>query len=421
MGSRPALAAGGAALSGYTARDLARIASEDLTRKRHDRNDFSRDRARVVHSASLRRLSTKTQVWQAGTDDFVRNRLTHSLEVAQIGRELAVNLGANADVVDAACLAHDLGHPPFGHFGETVLNEIAGDIGGFEGNAQTFRLLTRLEAKAFTAAGCSAGLNLTRATLDAVTKYPWRRGDVPNTHKFGVYADDAPTFNFMREGATAHRRCFEAQIMDWSDDVAYSVHDLEDGIAAGAIDPVALHDADHQRAIVTVAQQRYARDLAVDVLTNAWCQLAQHDLPRSYDGSRRSLAWLKNMTSTLVGRFALGAEQATREQFGAGPLTRYAADLVVPEGIRAEVAVLKAAAAHFIMMTDLRAELLMRQEEIIHTVVEHYLRAPEALDAEFQADLRAAEDEGAALRVIVDQVASLTDQRAALIAQQSGR
>src|ERR1700742_2130158 len=147
-----------------TAFDAQRWINEPTKDSGYGRTPYQRDRARVLHSAGFRRLAAKTQVHPAGSDDFLRTRLTHSLEVAQIAREMGAALGCDPDVVDTAGLAHDLGHPPFGHNGEDALNEVAQACGGFEGNAQTLRVLSRIEAKVLGADGASAGLNLTRAT-----------------------------------------------------------------------------------------------------------------------------------------------------------------------------------------------------------------------------------------------------------------
>lgn len=402
----------------YTEFDRERWVAEDPAQKRADRDDFARDRARLVHSAALRRLAGKTQILGAGHDDFVRNRLTHSLEVAQIGREFGAALGCDADLVDTACLAHDLGHPPFGHNGEMELDRICADIGGFEGNAQTLRLLTRLEPKRCHADGRPAGLNLTRASLDAATKYPWVRGDGPvPTRKFGAYEDDLPVFEWLRADAEPGVRCFEAEVMDWSDDVAYSVHDLEDAIASDWMDPRALRSRTEMRSVLEVAAATYAPDQDPAALTAALERiLATGAIPARFDGSRNDLAALKDMTSRIIGRFVLAVELATRERHGPGPLSRYEADLVVPDETRAECAVLKAVANQFVVTTQDQMALKERQRHLLGDLVDAYAAEPDLrLDAPFRSDYRAADDDAARRRVIVDQVASLTDARALLL------
>src|SRR3954447_26933253 len=188
-------------MDGYDAHDTARLVPEPPKGAGPERRSpFSRDRARVLHSAALRRLAGKTQVLGPGEGAEItgvpRTRLTHSLEVAQIGRRMAEDLGCDPDVVDTAGLAHDMGPPPFGHNGERALDEFAAECGGFEGNAQTLRILTRLEAQV-AEAPVNSGLNLTRAAWGRTSKSPWPRR--PGVRKYGVYADDRPVFQWARE------------------------------------------------------------------------------------------------------------------------------------------------------------------------------------------------------------------------------
>ncbi|HEX6472798.1 MAG TPA: deoxyguanosinetriphosphate triphosphohydrolase [Streptosporangiaceae bacterium] len=414
-------AAAGAATGGYAAHDHERWAPEPS--KRPGRTAFERDRARVLHSAALRRLAAKTQVVQPGEGSAhsPRTRLTHSLECAQVGRELGKALGCDPDLVETACLAHDIGHPPFGHNGEAALDAIARGIGGFEGNAQSLRILTRLEPKSFAPAGPplhgrSVGLNLTRAALDASMKYPWPNGGGAIGGKFGVYGDDADVAAWVRESAPERRPCFEAQVMDWSDDVAYSVHDLEDALIAGHVRLAQLADAAELDAVCSRAAEWYctAEPAEPAELAERFMALrAEPFWPRDYDGSQRALAALKNLTSELIGRFCQAAERATREAYGCGPLTRYAADLVVPRAERLECAVLKGIAAHFVMGRASHEEAQARQREVITELVRWLAdHAPIALEPVFQPAFDAAQDDAARLRVVVDQVASLTDTSA---------
>ncbi len=378
------------------------------------RTPFERDRARLVHSAALRRLGAKTQVLGPSSDDFIRTRLTHTLEVAQVGRELGKQLGCDPDVVDTACLAHDLGHPPFGHNGERALAAVAKDIGGFEGNAQTLRLLTRLEPKVFTEDGEAVGLNLTRASLDASVKYPWRLWEGPQgrlSHKFGVYPDDLPVFEWLREGAPEDTKCLEAQVMDLADDISYSVHDVEDAIVGGKVDLSLTRDDDERSRVIDALTTWYGTKFTEDELDAAISRLDAADLwLHDFDGSRRSLAQLKNATSQLIGRFCKAAHRATRAEYGDGPLTRYGASLVVPDDTVAEILVLKGVAVAYVMAPRESEPLYQAQRQLLTSLVEVLLeRAPTALEPSFAADWRAADDDAARLRVVVDQVSSLTD------------
>nr|WP_288231150.1 deoxyguanosinetriphosphate triphosphohydrolase [uncultured Gardnerella sp.] len=401
----------------YDLHDTERWASEPHHTR--VRTPFERDRARIIHSSALRRLGAKSQVLVAGSDDFARTRLTHTLEVAQIGRQIAAMLGCDPDVVDCACLSHDLGHPPFGHNGERALAELAKNIGGFEGNAQTLRLLTRLEPKVFRENGSSAGVNLTRAALDAAVKYPWGLEEA-KAHdkgerdlKFCVYPDDRDVFEWLKIGAPCEAKPMECQIMDLSDDIAYSVHDIEDAIVTGAFNPALVADSKVVDEVIEETHTWYGERWDVDKLLDALKRLRSlHMFPNSFDGSRRALAQLKNITSALIGRFASSVEHATRERYGNGPLVRYRANLVIPENTSYEIVMLKSLAVHFIIAPRER-EVYKREQKILTDLVEVFMskspRSHDAMEEVFVGDWNECTNDDERLRVAIDQVASLTD------------
>ncbi len=326
---------------------------------------------------------------------------------------------------------------------------------GFEGNAQSLRLLTRLEVKV-----PGAGLNLTRATLDATLKYPWlyqpggatplaggaspggrppgtpresraRGGHAsgapplaseepgmpgPGLVKYGAYADDAEVFGWIRDGAPPGRPCLEAQVMDWADDVAYSVHDLEDGLHAGFITLPALASPAEQAAIseLTAAQYCAPGSVSTAELTVVFRELlALPCWPSGFDGGPESLAALKNLTSELIGRFCRAAQEATVAATGGQPLTRYAADLIVPRQQRLECALLKGVTAYYVMRRAGAAAAQAKERELITELAAAVrIGAPSTLDRALRPSYAAAGSDAARLRVVVDQIASLTDTSA---------
>ncbi|WP_104081376.1 deoxyguanosinetriphosphate triphosphohydrolase [Cryobacterium sp. Y11] len=402
--------------TGYSEIDEARWLPEEHYSRR---SDFARDRARLLHSSALRRLAAKTQVLSptAGLD-FARNRLTHSLEVAQVGREIASRLNVDPDIVDTACLAHDIGHPPFGHNGEKALSLWSVDIGGFEGNAQTLRLLTRLEPKVFGPDGHSYGLNLTRASLDASCKYPWPEGssvyDPSGRAKFGFYQDDMAAFEWLRDGAPDRQLCIEAQVMDLSDDIAYSVHDFEDAVVNGYVDVAALSSrANHDELLATMSE--WIGDATnADDLATAFNRLDSLDVwMDSWTAGRRDQGRLKNLTSQLIGRFSSAAVHATKEAYPGANMLRFGANVIVPREIQAEISVLKGIVAAFVMTRNTRKPIYVQQRQVLTLLADTlYQSGDEHLDPGFREDWQAAADDAARKRVIVDQVASLTDQSA---------
>src|SRR5699024_5659291 len=276
------------------------------------------------------------------------------------------------------------------------------------------------EPKVIADDGRPAGLNLTRASLDAVTKYPWPRSEATigrrdsGVRKFGVYDDDTAVFDFYRDGVDNGLRCIEAQVMDLADDISYSVHDVEDAIVAGHLDLADFTCENRRAELFDITRQWYLPEVTDTEMDKALSRLeaAAYWPSEAFDGSRRAQASLKHMTSQLIGRFVGAAEAATREEFGWEPLARYSASLVVPETSAVEIAVLKGMATLTVMVAEDRLRLHDIQAAVIGELAEWFSAAPDRLDPMFRADHAEAADDAARLRVIVDQIASLTDHSA---------
>jgi len=296
------------------------------------RSAFQIDRDRVIHSHAFRKLQSKTQVFLSREHDFYRTRLTHSMEVAQIGRSICQYLlsrgrplredfQVDSDLVEAACLAHDLGHPPFGHAGERTLQELMRAHGGFEGNAQTLRLLTET---IYQNESAMRGLQPTRALMDAVLKYKVLYGEfAPPPSQHFLYDPQRADREFVFDGAEIPPplrandalnafKSVECQIMDWADDTAYSLHDIVDGVRAG---------------FLTIERiERWAAGQAID-------PGRQRALDALFDAIRGDR--LENVFSMKIGQFIQACRLRERDNFMAARTNRYRFELVVaPEAER---------------------------------------------------------------------------------------
>ncbi|MEQ1549118.1 MAG: dGTP triphosphohydrolase [Chakrabartia sp.] len=306
--------------------------------KADQRKDYERDRDRILYSSAFHRLAGITQIVRAGELDIFHTRQQHTYKVAQVGRrlaqhciakdgELAVFHGVDQEVVEAACLAHDLGHPPFGHAAEKKLDLLVtgkGVTDGYEGNAQTFRILTKLAVR-YGSDQCP-GLDLTRATLAACLKYPWIRdvNDQKKTGKWSAYETEKECFDWTREFSINDQKTAEAEIMDWADDIAYSVHDLEDFHRVGIIPWAMILSEENADNLVNATVRGWfsapadasaqVRD-ALSRLTGLF-RLFPAVLNEKYDGSRDQRHQLRNLTSQLIGRYvralSLAAPDAQR-------------------------------------------------------------------------------------------------------------
>ena len=412
----------------YTAHDTARLFAEGSKGSQFadaepdHRSDFDRDRARVQHSAALRRLADKTQVVGPRDGDTPRTRLTHSLEVAQIARGIGSELGLDPDLCEVAGLTHDIGHPPYGHNGERALDALAADCGGFEGNAQNLRILSKLEPKTLDDAGRSVGLNLTRAALDASCKYPRTRTNPDGTlnRKYSAYDSEADVLAWLRDGHDDDSPPMEAQVMDWSDDIAYSVHDVEDAVVSGRMSFTVLWDLVELASLADKGSQAFGG--TPDGLLEAADRLRQLDVINAaadFNHSLRGYVDLKRMTSELVGRY-VGAAVAATDETAERPVGRQHGRLIVPEHAQAEVTLLKTVAVLYVMDMPVHQQRQHRQRDRIYRVHDYLLAgAPGTLDPMYRQWYEEAETHAQRQRVIIDQIASMTEARLERIAKHS--
>lgn len=413
------------------------------------RSPSQRDRDRILYSTAFRRLGGVTQVAPAHEGDSFHNRLTHTLKVGQIGRRIteyligldqpdggvnkkSVNEQLDPEVVEAACYAHDLGHPPFGHVGEATIDSFIEntaqdegiDLDGFEGNAQSFRIATKLALRDPK----YPGLDLTRATLNAILKYPWMRGSTgKKMTKWGAYASEERDFNFARLlGPATDSRCIEAQIMDWADDITYAVHDAEDLFKAGLVPLDRLRTSDDERQRFTdwvsarwAKQDRSSpRDDAA--LTEALLEtIMLFPITEPYEGTRNHRRDVRAYTAQLIGSFV--QEGTSLEVGDNGTLI-----LDISTWARLQVDLLQELTWYYVIERPSLATMQHGQCHILNELMAIFKEAVwesdlSILPLRFKDELDTlptagyASEEAARLRVVGDMVASMTEAEATSI------
>ncbi|QSX35607.1 anti-phage deoxyguanosine triphosphatase [Shewanella sedimentimangrovi] len=420
-----------------------RFHGEDKHRRNDHRSPFQRDRARILHSAAFRRLQAKTQVLGVGMNDFYRTRLTHSLEVSQIGTGIAAQLRRkhaeyaplldSMSLIESLCLAHDIGHPPFGHGGEVALNYMMREHGGFEGNGQTFRILTKLEP--YTP---GFGMNLCRRTLLGILKYPALAsklsGDLPSTQVAhyrqlrakdwppvkAVFDDDATMLEWVlaplcdedrnklgeifrpadaRHSKTRHKS-LDATLMELADDIAYAVHDLEDAIVMGI-----------------VRRDQWLEDVAPVLCNNEddWIRTELAQIDRDLFSREHHLR--KDAIGTLVNGFVTAISIRNKEGFEE-PLLACNAEL--DAGFDTALAALKAFVLRHVVQKPELQMLEYKGQQIVMQLFEAFASDPERLlPHNTQARWRAAHEQGHnSMRVIADYISGMTDEFAMRMHQQ---
>lgn len=396
------------------------------------RTPAQRDRDRVLYSSALQRLGGVTQVTSSEAGYTFHTRLTHSLKVAQFARRCSEKLiqdreanrltgraAAALDAIDpdsaeAAALVHDLGHPPFGHVAEEVLRDET--LASFEGNPQSFRIVTNLAIRTLDA----SGLSLTRRTLNGILKYPWAReleGDSKKNKKWGSYEPDKDAFTWTRRDSVPDERSLIAQIMDWADDVTYAVHDLQDFYQAGL---VPLHllcmgvDGGAQRKELEHLREGLVRAGRPDIDTRLAALeevLKFGGIDEPYEGREDQRAALRSLASNLITQYmdAFQIEEGTVDG---------RAEVVIDEDARLQVDALKDLTWVYVVMRPSLAVMQAGHREVIRKLYERYLEATTDHDETrlfpplYQARLEAADTDGARSRLVIDLISGLSEDAA---------